>query len=224
VSIDTTPLENSDEALRRIAAAYPEVSVAETVVVDLVNAGLRSADVTTMTPWPVAASRKRPGRVLDHPFLMALLSALVLGLVAAVAALRWASPDRWIIYGILGASLGAISSSLASALTATSPPHWHYELLGDPLGAVTVEVSTTDPASADLARLVMTRHAPALVQAQTEPGPRAPGERVLWEHDDGLSPLEELDSWVSARSSKQEAAAQSRRGRHLAVDRVGRGL
>jgi hypothetical protein len=224
MSTDTSPRDNTEEALRTIAAAYPETSVAHDVVGDLVNAGLSSADVTVMSPWPVDAPLKRPIRILDHPILLALISALAMGLVAATAALLWASPDTWIAYGIIGASLGAISSSLASALTATSPPHWHDELLGDPLGAVTIEVNTTDPDSADVARQVMTSHAPALIQAQTEPGPRAPSERVLWEHEDGLSPLEELDTWVSARVSKPGSTAPRRKGRHLEADRVSRGL
>lgn len=217
MSFQQTVREDADETQRMIAAAYPDPTVARTVVVDLVAAGMSSADVTLMSPWPVDAPRQERSLVLDHPLLVRLVSALVMGLIASGAALLWASPDRWPLYGIIGAVLGAVSISFASAVAATSPPHWHEALLGDPLGAVTVEVKTTDLTSAEVAQVVMSQHDPALVQTITEPGPRPPSERVLWEHRDGLSPLEELDSWVTTRSSKEKRPQT--RGRHLQVDR-----
>ncbi len=218
MSIDIRQRQDTDEAVRKIAAAYTDVSVALTVVGDLVKAGMSSADITLMNPWPVAMPHDDRDRFLDHPLLVAILSSLALGLVASASAWLWASPGRWTTYGLIGAAVGAISGSLASALTAASPPHWHDRLLGDPLGALTVEVSTTDDKSADVARVVMAGHAPALVQAQTEPAPRPPSERVLWHHEDGLSPLAELESWMSARSNGKRPP--SRRGRHLEADRA----
>lgn len=218
MSIDIQQRQDSDDAVRKIAAAYTDASVAQSVVGDLVKAGMRSADITLMNPWPVAMPHDDRDRFLDHPFLVAILSSLALGFVTAASAWLWASPDRWMTYGVIGAVVGAISGSLASALTAASPPHWHDRLLGDPLGALTVEVSTTDDKSADVARIVMAGHAPALVQAQTEPAPRPPSERVLWHHEEGLSPLAELDSWMSSRSKGKRPPP--RRGRHLEADRA----
>lgn len=218
MSFDIQQRHDPDDAVRKIAAAYADVSVAQTVVGDLVKAGMSSADITLMNPWPVAMPHDDRDRILDHPFLVALLGSIALGFVTSASAWLWASPDRWMIYGLIGAVIGAISGSLASALTAASPPHWHDRLLGDPLGALTVEVNTTDDRSADVARLVMAGHAPALVQAQTEPAPRPPSERVLWHHEEGLSPLAELDSWMSARERGKRPP--SSRGRHMEPDRA----
>lgn len=220
MAFDTQRRPHPDEDVRKVTAAYTDASVAPMVVGELVKAGMDSADVTIMTPWPVSYPRQGEPLALDHPLKTALASALALGIVASATALLWANPGRWMAYGLLGAALGAVSSYLASALTATSPPFWHDRLLGDRLGAVTVEVSTTDATSADVARLVMTRHAPALMEGRTEPGPRPRSERVLWEHDDGLSPLEELGAWVRSTTISMGGGTQ-RRGRHLAVDRTG---
>jgi hypothetical protein len=133
----------------------------------------------------------------------------------------WADPGRW-IYALLGMALGALTGSMASALAATSPPEWHEHLLGDPLGGVTVEVSTTDGSSAEVAKAVMAVHDPALVESTTEPGPRPPVERVLWDHEEGLSPLEELSTWVVGREA-HASRQRRRRGRHIEQGR-GQGL
>ncbi|MGH8916489.1 MAG: hypothetical protein ACRDZM_18485 [Acidimicrobiia bacterium] len=218
MSFEIRQRQEPDAAVRKIAAAYTDQSVAQTVVGDLVRAGMSSADITLMSPWPVDMPHDDRDRFLDHPFLVALVGAIGLGLVAATSAWLWAIPDRWLIYGVIGAVVGAITGSLASALTAASPPHWHDRLLGDSLGALTVEVSTTDDMSADVARQVMAGHAPALVQAQTEPGPKPPSERVLWHHDQGLSPLAELDSWMSSRARRRRSPRP--RGRHAEPDRA----
>jgi hypothetical protein len=208
---------DSDETVRKLAAAYTDASVAHSVIIDLVDAGLNEADVTVRHPWPVSKAA-RPGdrgRFFDHPARMAVFGGLALGGIASMSAWLWANPGQWLVYGLLGMTVGVITGSLAGALTATSPPHWHDRLLGDPLGAVTVEVTTTDPDSADVARLVMAGHDPALVQAETEPGPRPPAERVLWEHEEGLSPLQELGSWLEARAQRPPPEPARRRGRHL---------
>jgi len=218
---DLEPRPDTDETVQKIAAAYTDAAVAHSVVVDLVEASLTEADVTVMHTWPVAIWAQQMDRVrfLDHPVRTALLGGLILGGVASVSARLWANPDHWMIYGLLGVVLGVMAGSVAGALTATSPPHWHDRLLGDPLGAVTVEVSTTDHRSADVARLVMASHDPALVQAHEEPGPRPPSERVLWEHEEGLSPLEELGTWLETRSVEKSEEERRSRGRHLAPDR-----
>lgn len=218
--LDTQQRPDTDQTVRKIAAAYTDPSTAQSVIGDLVKSGMSSADITIMQPWPVATPPEPRGRFLDHPVLVAVMGALVLGGVAALAGLMWANPERWVTYGLLGAAVGAITGSVASALTATSPPLWHDRLLGDPLGAVTVEVSTTDEQSADVARLVMSGHAPALVQTQTEPGPRPPAKRVLWEHEDGLSPMAELNAWMRHRLPSMRRSAVPSRGRHLGPDRL----
>jgi hypothetical protein len=216
--LDTQQRPNPDEAVRKIAAAYNDSSVAQTVVGDLAKAGMHSADITLMSPWPVAIPTEPRYRFLDHPFLVSLIGAFLVGGVAGLAGLLLANPERWALYAVIGAVVGAFSGSFASAVAATSPPNWHDQLLGDPLGAVTVEVNTTDGRSADVARLVMSGHGPALVQAQTEPGPRPPRERVLWQHEEGLSPLGELSSWLSSRPDRRKSPI---RGRHLEIDRFG---
>jgi hypothetical protein len=205
--------------VQKITAAYTDPSVAPTVVADLVGAGMKEAEVTVMSPWPVTgAPNPVRHRLPDRLLTASLATALVMGGVLWVVAWLWADPGRW-VYGLLGLILGALTGSMARALAATSPPDWHECLLGDPLGAVTVEVSTTDGESAEVARSVMAVHEPALVEATTEPGPRQPVEHVLWDHEEGLSPLEELSSWVSGRDARvQEPPRQ--RGRHLEPGRA----
>jgi hypothetical protein len=219
MAVDTQQRLEHSEDIRKIAAAYTDASTVPVVVGDLVRAGMAEADVMIMNPWPVNHPRGDRWMFLDHPIQVAFFSAIILGLVSSVSALLWGNPERWMIYGLLGVVLGAVGSSLAGALAATSPPHWDELLLGDHLGAVTVEVNTTDETSADVARLVMTRHDPALVEAWTEPGPRPPSEHLLWQHEEGRSPLEELRSW--AETERAAKGPDPRRGRHLEVDRAG---
>ena len=184
------------ETIHKIAAAYSNPTDADTVVDDLRRAGLAETDITVMHPWPVTLPPEHSGnRLLDQPVWMGLISGLVMGVVVSIGALLWANPDHWMVYGALGMVLGVVSGSLAGALSATSPPHWHDQKLGDPLGATTVEVSTTDRSSYEIATRVMSLHHPTLIEARREKGARPPMTTVLWEHPAGLSPLQVLGAW-----------------------------
>lgn len=217
-STDIRQRPDRSERTWKISAAYRDSSTAGAVVSDLVRAGLEEADVTMMSPWPVGlAPRDGRERLLDRPGRLSLLVGVALSVVLSVIAWVWGDPDTWMTYGLIGLLMGVVSGALTSALTASSPPHWHDRLLGDPLGAVTIEVSTTRDDSADVARVVMAHHDPSLVQTHTEAGPRPPAEHVLWEHEEGQTPLEALGSWMEG---KETAAAAPRRGRHLEADRV----
>ncbi len=221
MTFDTRRRPNPPEEVRKVAAAYLDRSLAPVVVGDLVKAGMSETDVTIMPPWPSSYTRTDLPAFLDRPWQVGLFGALVLGVIASAAALFWADLERWLEYGLLGAVVGAASSSLASALSASSPPHWHDRLLGDRLGAVTIEVTTTDRDSAERAKVILASHEPSLVQSRTEPGPRPPSEHVLWHHRDGISPLVELDSWINGTSRRKRPIR--RRGRHLEADRAGPG-
>ncbi len=202
----------------KISAAYDDALAANAVVSDLVRAGLDDADVTVMNPWPVGGPpRDARERLLDDPIWLSVLAGFTLSALLAVAAAIWAEPGSWMLYAAIGLVVGVISGTLAGALTASSPPHWHDRLLGDPLGAVTVEVSTTVDESADVAKVVMAHHDPSVVRTEAEPGPRPPTERVLWEHEDGLSPLQEVALWLEPKDPKPVTRG---RGRHLEPERA----
>jgi hypothetical protein len=205
----------------KISAAYTDASRARAVIGDLVRAGISDAEVTVANPWPVgvAPSRHVLGTARSHPLLSALVGGLLFGLSLGALALLWAEPGRWLTYGAIGLLVGAaISGPMIDALAATGPPRWHDRRIGDPLGAVTVEVTATEDSSAEVARLVIAGHDPALVQMDSEPGPRPPSQNVLWEHDQGLSPLEELGSWLDRREAATREP-RKQRGRHLAPER-----
>lgn len=202
----------------KISAAYDDALAANAVVSDLIRAGMDDADVTVMSPWPVGGPpRDTRERLLDHPVWLSALAGLTLSVLLAAAAAIWAEPGSWMVYGAIGLVVGVISGTFAGALTASSPPHWHDRLLGDPLGAVTVEVSTTVDESADVAKVVMAHHDPSVVRTEAEPGPRPPTERVLWEHEDGLSPLQEVALWLEPRDPEP---TRNGRGRHLEPERA----
>ncbi len=204
----------------KISAAYDDAFAAHAAVADLVRAGMNDADVTVMSPWPVGGPpRDARERLFEHPVWLSALAGVTLAVLLAAAAAIWAESGSWVLYGAIGLVVGVISGTLASALTASSPPHWHDRLLGDPLGAVTVEVSTTVDESADVAKIVMAHHDPSVVRTEAEPGPRPPTERVLWEHEDGLSPLEEIGLWLEPK--EQSPPSRSRgQGRHLEPERA----
>jgi hypothetical protein len=204
----------------KISAAYDDALAANAAVGDLVRAGMHDADVTVMSPWPVGGPSRDPReRLLEHPVWLSALAGLTLSLLLATAAAIWAEPGSWMVYAAIGLVVGVISGTLAGALTASSPPHWHDRLLGDPLGAVTVEVRTTVDESADVAKVVMAHHDPSVVRTEAGPGPRPPTERVLWDHEDGLSPLEEIGLWFEPKERKAPPLSRDR-GRHLEPERA----
>ncbi len=218
-ALDGQPRPDNPDYVWTISAAFEDASAAQAAIVDLVRAGLREADVTVMSPWPMGAPAPDVGdRLLDHPVRLAVATGLAMAALLAAAAAIWAGSGNWVLYGWIGVVVGVLGSTLAGALSASSPPNWHDRLLGDRLGAVTVDVSTTADESADVARAVMANHDPSVVLTLTEPGPRPPEEHVLWDHEEGLSPLEHLSSWRDARVRAEERRAP--RGRHLEPDRA----
>lgn len=216
MNIDLEQRPDGGDSIWKINAAYTDASKAQEVVGDLLRAGMPAAEVMVASPWPGTIP---PGTGLveprHRPLRTALLTGFLCGAILSGVALLWAGPGQWALYGLIGLVLGAaISRPMHDALTATSPPHWHDRRIGDPLGAITVEVSTTEDQSADIARLVMSGHDPSLVQMEVEPGPRPPSTRVLWHHDEGLSPLEAVGVWARGRDAAR-ARRDRHRGRHL---------
>jgi hypothetical protein len=227
--MEEIPMTNDLERRRdgdtiwKINAAYTDSSKAQAVVGDLIRAGMPDAEVTVSNPWPIglAPARDIMGTARRHLVASAMISGLFFGLVLSATALLWAAPGQWLIYGAIGFVVGAaVSGPMIDALTAASPPRGHERRIGDPLGAVTVEVTATEDHSADVARQVIAGHDPALVQMETEPGPKPPSQNVLWEHEDGLSPLEELGSWLGSREERATGQPEKQRGRHLAAERA----
>ena len=122
------------------------------------------------------------------------------------------------IYAGLGIVVGALTGWIGSAMAATAHPPRREDLLAHPAGGLTVEVEAGEPRKARLAETVMGRHEPILFTARTSPGPRSPTERVMWEHDDGLSPLEAVSAWMEERERTRLPATP--RGRHLESNRL----
>lgn len=215
--LDAERRPEASDPIWTVTAAYEDAATAYVAVNDLVRAGMSQADVTVMSPWPAGAvpvdTRER---LLDHPLRLAVATGLGMAAILALAAMVWAGSDNWVLYAWVGMVVGVLGTTLAGALTATSPPNWHDRLLGDRLGAVTVEVNTQENDEADLARAVMASHDPSVVLTLAGPGPRAPEDHVMWDHEDGLSPLQEIGSWREARTENRPA----QRGRHLDPGRV----
>ena len=220
--------DHRDQTVRHVAA-FPDAVVARDVVGDLARAGL--ARSTTMVVSPAAATDEPPlaepvarwlaqplpdrrwrslSRALSHPVLFAALAALFLGSVTAVAALIWANPGSWLMHGAVGALAGAVAGSLARAAGALDAPELHPDFLGAPIGAVTVEVETDDVTTAEVARVLMARHGPTRFRSESRPAPRPPVEQVMWEHEEGISPLVALSRWVEGRP---ESGPRHTRGR-----------
>jgi hypothetical protein len=220
---------NHQDTVSSIAAAFTDVGVAQAAVGDLARAGINASTITVMSPgsfgsagetrdWFLKESLDRPlehsrpllvAGLLEHRLWYTVLGALLVGLVVSLGALVWANAENWLIYGAIGAVAGALTGSVANAAGAPDAPRLHPDFLGAPISAVTVEVETTDTATADVAQLLMARHAPALVQSQTRPAPRGPSERVMWQHENGISPLAALDSWLSSRAEIQPAPGRA---------------
>lgn len=207
-------------SVHTISAAYADFAVARSAADDLEKAGLRPTTITPVGPWTVTQLGGANSGILEHPVMTALIGAFSLGTITTTGALIWLdSPRSWLIYAGLGMIVGALTGSIASAIAAADHPSWHEEALGYSIGGLTVEVEADETRSAEVAALVMGRHGPTLFRSQTSPGPRPPSERVMWQHDDDLSPLEALGSWLGDIDVRGH-----RRGRHLEADRVGRSL
>jgi hypothetical protein len=117
-------------------------------------------------------------------------------------------------------AVGALTGWIGSAMAATAHPARDEDLLAHPRAGLTVEVDAAQTSQARVAERVMGQHDPTVFTARTRPGPGARSERVMWHHDEGLSPLEALSLWVEERERPRRAPAPPR-GRHVAGDRAG---
>ncbi|MGH8873552.1 MAG: hypothetical protein ACRDWS_16450 [Acidimicrobiia bacterium] len=213
----TRPTVSGQDQVSTLSAAYPDSSVAHAVIDDLERAGLRPTVIVPLGPWTVSSIPDPGGGLFEHPIRTAGTGALILGLITTIGSLIWLDGRQWLLYAALGLIVGALTGWVGSALAATAHPAREEDLLAHPAGGLTVEVEAEEAQQARLAEIVMGRHGPTNFQAWTRPGPRSPTERVMWQHEDGLSPLEALGSWLDEAKS---SGAVVPRGRHLQADRL----
>jgi hypothetical protein len=211
--------EPDDEQTSTFSAAYPDPSIAGAVVDDLERAGLRPTVIEPLGPWTLSALPDPGSKFFEHSLITAATGALALGTITALASVIWLDGRHWLVYAGLGFLVGALTGWIGSAMSATAHPPRQEDLLAHPGGGLTIEVEAGEPRKARLAETVMGRHEPILFTARTKPGPRSPTERVMWDHDQGLSPLEALSVWVEGRDRSSRPAAPPR-GRHLESPRL----
>lgn len=203
-----------------LSAAYSDPSTAQAVAEDLERVGLRPTVIAPLGSWTLSSLPDPGGRLFEHPAITAATGALALGAVTALASLIWLDGRHWVLYTALGLAVGALTGWIGSAMAATAHPARQEDLLAHPAGGHTVEVETGEPGKVRLAETVMGRHEPLVFTARTSPGSRLPDERVMWRHEDGLSPLEALSSWLEERDRAQRRRPAPGRGRHLASNRL----
>ncbi|MGH8948839.1 MAG: hypothetical protein ACRDXF_08265, partial [Acidimicrobiia bacterium] len=206
------------EQTSTFSAAYLDPSIAGAVVDDLERAGLRPTVIAPLGPWTLSSLPDPGSRIFEHPMITAVTGAFALGSITALASVIWLDGRHWLLYAGLGFVVGALTGWIGSAMSATAHPPRREDLLAHPGGGLTVEVEAGEPRKARLAETVMGRHEPILFTARTKPGPRSPSERVMWEHDEGLSPLEALSVWVEEK--EQASQPVTPRGRHLETHRL----
>lgn len=210
--------ESDDEQTSTFSAAYPDPSIASAVVDDLERAGLRPTVIAPLGPWTLSSLPDPGSRLFEHPIITAATGALALGAITSLASLIWLDGRHWLIYAGLGIVVGALTGWIGSAMAATAHPPRREDLLAHPAGGMTIEVEAGEPREARLAETVMGSHEPILFTARTKPGPRSPTERVMWEHDKGLSPLEAASAWMEER--QRAGRPTTPRGRHLESNRL----
>lgn len=220
LSFPVNRLEEPDEQTSTLTAGYPDPSTANAVVDDLEKAGLRATVIAPLGPWTLSSLPDPGSRLFEHPVITAGTGALALGGITALASLIWLDGRHWLVYAALGMAVGALTGWIGSAMAATAHPARREDLLAHPGGGLTVEVEAREPRKARLAETVMGRHGPIVFTARTRPGPRLPAERVMWQHEDGLSPLEALGSWLDERDRRSRAGRTPARGRHLEGNRL----
>jgi hypothetical protein len=206
------------EELSTLSAAYPDPDTAGAVVEHLEKAGLRPRLITPLGPWTLSSLPDPASKLFEHPFVTSAAGALGLGLVTALVSVIWLEGRHWLVYGVLGMAVGALTGWIGSAMAATAHPARGEDLLAHPGAGLTVEVEAAESRQAWLAERVMGQHDPTVFTARTRPGPGMRSERVMWDHEDGLSPLEALSLWVEDRGSSRPPAPQ--RGRHLEGHRL----
>jgi hypothetical protein len=213
------PTEPSDE-LSTLSAAYSDADTASAVVERLEKAGLRPRVIAPMGPWTLSSLPDPANKLFEHPLVTSATGALGVGLVTALVSVIWLDGRHWLVYAALGMAVGALSGWIGSAMAATAHPARDEDLLAHRRAGLTVEVDASQRLQARVAERVMGQHDPTVFTARTRPGPGARSERVMWHHDEGLSPLEALSLWVEERERPGRAPTPPR-GRHVAGDRVG---
>jgi len=199
-----------------VSAAYSDASAARAVVEALEQAGLRPTVIVPI--GSLTGSGPGPGgRILEHSMSTAVTGALVLGMVTTFGSLVWLEGRHWVLYGLLGVVVGALTGWIGSAIATTAHPAREEDLLAYPERGLTIEVDALEPDKARLAETVMGRHDPMTFRARTRPGNRAPAQRVMWQHEAGLSPLEVLGSWLDQNDTSTSLLP---RGRHLQPNRL----
>jgi hypothetical protein len=204
-----------------LSAAYADPDVAGAVVERLEKAGLRPRVITPIGPWTLSSLPDPASKLFEHPLVTSGAGALGLGLVTALISVIWLDGRHWLIYGALGMAVGALTGWIGSAMAATAHPAREEDLLAHPRAGLTVEVEAAREFQARVAERVMGQHDPTVFTAKTRPGPGARSERVMWDHNEGLSPLEALSLWVEERGSSRRPAPRPSRGRHLESHRLG---
>jgi hypothetical protein len=217
LSFPVSPPERSEDRVSTLSAAYPDLTIANAVAEDLERAGLHPTVIAPLGPWTLSSLPDPGSRLFEHPVITAATGALALGAVTALGSLVWLDGRHWLLYAGLGLVVGALTGWIGSAMAATAHPARREDLLAHPSG-LTVEVEAGEARKARLAETVMGRHEPMVFTARTKPGPRAPTERVMWQHDNGLSPLEALSSWLDEREQSHHPVPP--RGRHLESHRL----
>lgn len=212
------PVEPTEEPTSTLSAAYADPSTASAVVDDLEKAGLHPTVIVPLGPWTLSFLPDPGSRLFEHPVITAGTGAVALGTMTALGSLVWLEGRHWLLYAGLGFFVGALTGWIGSAMAATAHPARREDLLAHPSGGLTVEVEAGEPRKARLAETVMGRHEPIVFTARTKLGSRPRTERVMWEHDDGLSPLEALSSWMEERQRSRRPVAP--RGRHLDSHRL----
>jgi hypothetical protein len=212
--------EAHSEELSTLSAAYPDPDTAGEVVDHLEKAGLRPRVIAPMGPWTLSSLPDPASKFFEHPLITSAVGALGLGLVTALASLIWLDGRHWVIYGVLGMAVGVLTGWIGSAMSATAHPARDEDLLAHRRPGLTVEVEAAEYRQAKMAEKVMGQHDPTVFTATTRPRPGARSERVMWHHDEGLSPLEALGLWVEERDRRPSRATAPPRGRHIAGDRA----
>ena len=200
-----------------LSAAYTDSSAARAVVDDLERAGLHPTFIVPLGASWAPTDPPTGAALFEHPWQTAAVGAMTLGAITGFGNLVWLDGRHWLVYVGLGLLVGALTGWIASALAATAHPAREEDLLAYRGGGLTIEVEA-EPGKALLAETVMGRHDPTIFKARTRPGPRPPEERVMWQHEGGLSPLEALGTWFE--DNRSGSVPRPRRGRHLQPDRL----
>lgn len=218
--VDTSNIASPPDGageLSTVSAAYADSAAARAVLDDLEQVGLRPTVIVPMGSWSAVSAPGRPGGLFEQPLRTARTGALTLGSMTALGSLLMLEGRHWILYAAIGVVIGALTGWVGSAIAATAHPAREEDLLAYPGGGLTIEVEADQPEQARLAELVMGRHQPTVFKASTRPGARPPAERVMWQHEEGLSPLQAMSAWLDDSESKPPVLP---RGRHLRATRI----